>query len=70
MVSNTILPTEQVASVQKGVKMLKYFQPANWFFILIAMAMCCYIAYNFNNNRLQTNRNAPVAASLIRSIVR
>ncbi len=51
--------------------MLKYFQPANWFFVFIAMAMCCYIAYNFNNNKIQTSqRNVPVAASLIRFIIR
>ncbi len=51
--------------------MLKYLQPANWFFFFIAMAMCCYIAYNFNNNRIQTgSRSLPVAASLIRYIVR
>ena len=50
--------------------MLKYFLPANWFFVLIAMAMCCYIAYNFNNNRIQNNHSAPVAASLVRYIVR
>ena len=50
--------------------MLKYFVPANWFFVLMAIAMCGYIAYNFNNNRIQTGRNVPVAASLIRFMIR
>jgi hypothetical protein len=50
--------------------MLRYFIPANWFFVLMAIAISSYIAYNFNNNRMQTNHIAPVSASLIRYIVR
>ena len=51
--------------------MLRFLQPANWFFILMAMAIFYYIAYNFNNSRMQSSgRGIPAAASLIRYIVR